>query len=97
MKNLFAQSIPLVTTVLPLQFAKSAILWNPVIFLVINPMVIIYIITIMIINDIVTIITMVHSVPGSFPCKFAQPACCSLARLDEEPNGLGRHGGEISR
>ena len=67
MKNLFAQSIPLVTTVLPLQFAKSAILWNPVIFLVINPMVIIYIITIMIINDIVTIITMVLSVPGCFP------------------------------
>ena len=71
MKNLFAQSIPLVTTVLPLQFAKSAILWNPVIFLVINPMVIIYIITTMIINvitnDIVTIITMVLSVPGCFP------------------------------
>ena len=47
-KILFAQSIPLPTTVLPLQFAKSAILWNPVIFLVMNPMVII--ITIMTIN-----------------------------------------------
>ena len=35
----FLQSIPLPTTVLPLQFAKSAIVWNPVIYLVMNPMV----------------------------------------------------------
>ena len=38
----FLQSIPLSTTVLPLQFAKSAIVWNPVIYLVMNPMVNIY-------------------------------------------------------
>ena len=42
----FLQSIPLSTTVLPLQFAKSAIVWNPVIYLVMNPMVNINIINI---------------------------------------------------
>ena len=42
----FLQSIPLSTTVLPLQFAKSAIVWNPVIYLFMSPMVNIYIINI---------------------------------------------------
>ena len=46
----FLQSIPLSTTVLPLQFAKSAIVWNPVIYLVMNPMVNSYIININIKN-----------------------------------------------
>ena len=40
------QNIPLPTTVLPLQFAKSAIVWNPVIYLVMNPMVVIIVIII---------------------------------------------------
>ena len=46
----FLQSIPLSTTVLPLQFAKSAIVWNPVIYLVMNPMVNSYVININIKN-----------------------------------------------
>ena len=33
------QDIPLSFTVLPLQFAKSSILWNPVIYVIMNPMV----------------------------------------------------------
>ena len=33
------QVIPITLTVFPLQFAKSSIIWNPVIYVVMNPMV----------------------------------------------------------
>jgi hypothetical protein len=35
----FAESIPLSFTVIPLQFAKTSILWNAMILVIMNPMV----------------------------------------------------------
>jgi hypothetical protein len=35
----FADSIPLPFTVIPLQFAKTSILWNAIILVILNPMV----------------------------------------------------------
>jgi hypothetical protein len=38
-KSVYFQAIPVSVTVFPLQMAKSSILWNPVIFVIMNPMV----------------------------------------------------------
>ena len=34
-----SKNVPLILTVLPLQLAKSAVIWNPVIYVIMNPMV----------------------------------------------------------
>ena len=33
------QDVPLILTILPLQLCKTVIVWNPVIFVIMNPMV----------------------------------------------------------
>ena len=35
----FAQSVPVIFTVIPHQFAKTSILWNAIILVIMNPMV----------------------------------------------------------
>ena len=56
------QNIPLPTTVLPLQFAKSAIVWNPVIYLVMNPMVVIIVIIIALHRVVIIVIIVIVNV-----------------------------------
>ena len=47
---------------LPLQFAKSAIVWNPVIYLVMNPMVVIIVIIIALHRVVIIVIIVIVNV-----------------------------------